>query len=52
MDNKAPFFEMPNDPSEAHAPAYYTSIKIPHTTNTKAKHADAGKIMDQALRGK
>jgi len=52
-ENKAPFFEMPNEANElAHAPAFYGSTRVPHPTNSVAKKVNHAKVMMQVMDAK
>jgi hypothetical protein len=37
MENKAPFFEMPENLDGVHQGGYKTKMKVPHPTNEAAK---------------
>lgn len=53
MEDKAPFFEMPNEANElAHVKPFYGKTRVPHSTNNAAKEVNHAKVMDQVLNAK
>ncbi len=46
-------FDLPNMQHPGYAnKIHYGNIKVPHPTNTAAKHVDAAKVMGQTLKAK
>jgi hypothetical protein len=53
MEDKAPFFEMPNEAAQmAHAKPFYGKTRVPHPTNNAAKEVNHAKVMKQVMDAK